>query len=403
MSRATRSSGRLIAWQAAVVWLVVAVELVYVVASLFLVAERVDMPLFARAIFALEVASLGIVGALVATRQPRNAIGWILWSAAIAVTWSIAGADYATTSLAAAGGTWPGTIWAAWLSGLTFLPAIITVLIFIPLLFPAGHLLSPRWRWVAWFTVVAIVVSLVPAAFAPGPLADHATLVNPFGIAAVGQMKDVLNAANLIGFAIALPLAVASVVLRYRRGAATEREQLKWFAAAVGLTGACFALAILPIAPFSDLGWLAGIVTISLIPVAIGIAILRYRLYEIDRIISRTLSYAAVTATLALVFVGAVLGLQAVLEPMTGENTIAVAASTLIVAALFQPLRRRVQSIVDRRFNRARYDAQRMVDAFSERLRDEVDITNVAGDLDLTIISALNPSTLGMWLRSSTE
>ena len=118
--------------------------------------------------------------------------------------------------------------------------------------------------------------------------------------------------------------------------------------------------------------------TISLIPVAIGIAILRYRLYEIDRIISRTLSYAAVTATLALVFVAVVLGLQAVLEPMTGENTIAVAASTLIVAALFQPLRRRVQSIVDRRFNRARYDAQRMVDAFSERLRDEVDI----GDRD---------------------
>src|SRR6187549_3073421 len=114
-------SGRLTGWRAAAVWLVVAAELVYVVASLFLVAERLDMPLFARALFALEVASIGIVGALVATRQPRNVIGWILWSAAIAVTWSIAGDDYATTSLAAAGGTWPGTVWAAWLSGMTFL------------------------------------------------------------------------------------------------------------------------------------------------------------------------------------------------------------------------------------------------------------------------------------------
>ncbi len=403
MSSAAPSSGRLTGWQAALVWLVVAVELVYVVASLFLVPERTTMPLIARAIFALEVASLGIVGALVATRQPRNPIGWILWSAAIAVTWSIAGDDYSTMSLAAAGGIWPGTIWAAWLFGLTFLPAIITVLVFIPLLFPTGHLLSPRWRWVAWFTVVAIIVSILPAAFTPGPLADHATLVNPVGIAIVGQIKDVLGAANLIGFAIALPLAVASVVLRYRRGTATEREQLKWFAAAVGLTGACFALAIPSIPPLSDIGWIAGIVTISLIPVAIGIAILRYRLYEIDRIISRTLSYAVVTLTLALVFVVVVLGLQGVMEPLTGENTIAVAASTLIVAALFQPLRRRVKSVVDRRFNRARYDAQRTVDAFAGRLRDEVDITNVTADLDATIHAALGPTTLGLWMRSSTE
>ena len=389
--------------RAAAVWLVVVAELVYVVTSLFLVPERSDMPLFARVLFALEVASIGIVGAFVATRQPRNVIGWILWSVAIAVTWSIAGDDYATTSLAAAGGTWPGTIWAAWLSGMTFLPAIITVLVFIPLLFPTGRLLSPRWRWVAWFTVLAIVLSILPAAFAPGPLGDSATLLNPVGIAAVGQVKDVLNVVTLIAFAIALPLAVASVVLRYRRGTATEREQLKWFAAAVGLTGACFGLAILPIAPLSDIGWAAGIVTISLIPVAIGIAILRYRLYEIDRIISRTLSYAAVTVTLALVFVTVVLGLQAVLEPMTGENTIAVAASTLIVAALFQPLRRRVQAIVDRRFNRARYDAQRTVDAFSERLRDEVDIATLTADLDATIHAALKPATLGLWLRRASE
>jgi len=391
----------MIGWQAVVVWLVVVAELAYVVASLILVPERPNVPLIARAIFGLEVASLGIIGALVATRQPRNVIGWILWSAAIAVTWSIAGDDYVTTSLSVAGGAWPGTIWVTWLFELSFLPAILAVLIFIPLLFPTGRLLSPRWRWVAWFAVAAIIASCLPVAFAPGPLPDHTTLLNPVGIAVVGQMKGAIVTASLIGFAIALPLAVASVVLRYRRGSATEREQLKWFAAAVGLTGVCFALAIPSIRPFSDIGWIAGIVTISLIPVAIGIAILRYRLYEIDRIISRTLGYVAVTATLALVFLAGVLGLQAMLEPMTGDNTAAVAASTLIVAALFQPLRARVQSFVDRRFNRARYDALHMVDAFSERLRDEVDIAAVTDDLDLSITTALNPSTLKLWIRGA--
>ena len=203
--------------------------------------------------------------------------------------------------------------------------------------------------------------------------------------------------------AIVLPLAIASIVLRYRRGDSIVREQLKWFVGG-GLvsTGLCVALALVPrIRPIADIGWLlTHRQHLASSPIAIGIAILRYRLYEIDRIISRTLSYARRDRDPRRSSSSAVvLGLQAVLEPLTGENTIAVAASTLVVAALFQPLRRRVQRVVDRRFNRARYDAQRMAEAFAERLRDEVDITAVTVDLDATIHAALRPTTLGLWVR----
>jgi hypothetical protein len=375
MSQAKVTEDRLTGWRAGLVWLVVGIELALAGLGAILVPEQPDLPVWARFIFALIIGSLGIVGALVATRQPRNAIGWILWASAISLAVAVAGDDYATYSVAFVDGDLPATIWVAWLSGLAALPAFIAALIFVPLLFPDGHLLSPRWRWVVLLAVTALIVQVVPAAFVPGPLDAVETLTNPVGIGAAAALKDALDTANILGFGLVLPLAVVSVVLRYQRGTSIEREQLKWFGAAVALVGACFGLALVPAGWISELGWLSGIVSISLIPIAIGVAILRYRLYEIDRIISRTLSYAVVTATLALVFVGAVLGLQAVLEPFTGENTIAVAASTLVAAALFQPLRRRVQHVVDRRFNRARYDAQHMAEAFAESLRDEVEIT----------------------------
>ena len=171
----------------------------------------------------------------------------------------------------------------------------------------------------------------------------------------------------------------------------------------VGFTGACVAIALVP-SPRSRRHRLArDIISISFIPIAIGIAILRYRLYEIDRIISRTLSYAVVTATLALVFVGGVLGLQSLLEPMTNENTVAVAASTLIVAALFEPLRRRVQSIVDRRFNRANTTPSVRSTRSPSGCATRSTSGTVTDELDVTITSALNPSTLGLWLRRASE
>jgi hypothetical protein len=386
-------------WRAGLVWLVPVVAVVAVVVSGVFGPPQPDTPPWAAAVFGLFVASLGFVGALVATRHPRNLIGWILWASAISVTVAIVGGAYVSYSVILADGRLPLTAWVGWLASQAFVPVIIAIVIFVPLVFPNGHLLTPRWRWVVVMAVVAAIVSTLPSAFGPGPVVGDEQVQNPLGLEIVGQWYTLLDALNVLGFALVLPFAIAAVVLRYRRGTRVERQQLKWYAAAVLLTAVLFSLAVLPIGDLSGVGWFGGIVTIPLVPIAIGTAILRYRLYEIDRIVSRTLGYGVVTATLAIVFVGAVLGFQALLEPVTGGNTVAVAASTLVAAALFQPLRRRVQAGVDRRFNRARYDAQRMADAFGRRLRDEVDITAVTDDLHSTVQLALGPSGVGLWLR----
>jgi len=160
---------------------------------------------------------------------------------------------------------------------------------------------------------------------------------------------------------------------------------------------------LVPAAGESGVVWLGAVVAFPCVPIAVGIAVLRYRLYEIDRIVSRTISYAAVTAVLVAVFVGAILLFQAVLAPVTGENTVAVAASTLVVAALFQPLRRRIQGVVDHRFNRARYDAQRTAEAFADRLRDQVDMDPLRADLVATVDASLRPTLAGIWLRDRQE
>ena len=208
-------------------------------------------------------------------------------------------------------------------------------------------------------------------------------------------------------------LAVASLLVRYRRGSGIERAQLKWFAAVATVTGVAALGSIATNSPSSATGPTGALGTVSavfnvliyvglaLLPLAIGIAVLRYRLYEIDRLISRTLAYGLVTLALLAVFGGAILLLSALLSPLTGGNTLAVAGSTVLVAALFQPLRRRVQALVDRRFNRSRYDAQEAVAAFTERLRDEVDIDTLQGSLLSIVEATLEPTTSGLWLRES--
>jgi hypothetical protein len=394
---------RLTGWRAGVIWSVIVVDVVALAVCMVVIPEQPSLPIWALAILTLMVVAYGLVGALVVTREARNPIGWILWGAATAFALSTAGGAYAHFSVDALGGTLPGTVPIAWLQEAGFIPAFATVLVFVPLLFPDGHLLSRRWRWVAWFAGIAIATSAMPELLTPGPLSDYPTVANPVHLPALGSLGDLLSIANSVTIALVFPMAIVSSVLRYRRGSATERQQLKWFAASAGLTITLFMCAATQISPIAEIGWFGGIVTLSLMPIAIGIAILRYRLYEIDRIVSRTLSYAVMTVLLAIVFVAVVLGLTAVLEPVTQESTIAVAGSTLIVATLFQPLRRRVQRVVDRRFNRARYDAQRTMDAFAERLRDEVAISAVTHDLDQTIRSALRPTTLGLWVRGAGE
>ncbi len=200
-------------------------------------------------------------------------------------------------------------------------------------------------------------------------------------------------------------LAIAALITRYRRGDRIERLQIRWFGAAVALCGTGLVLVVIELAVrtvqgplISNLVFQAGLLAM---PIAIGIAVLRYRLYEIDRLISRTIGWAIVTGLLVAVFAGTVVGLQAILTGITQGQTLAVAASTLVAFVLFQPLRRRVQSIVDHRFNRARYDAERTAAAFAERQRDQVNIAGLKVDIAGTIDSALSPRTVGIWIRPS--
>jgi hypothetical protein len=295
----------------------------------------------------------------------------------------------------------------AWLSRWIVLPFVI-VAIYLALLFPTVRLLSPRWRSVAVAGAVAMVVNSVQGAFTAFTPGTYPPAVqNPLEIR--GSIADLLalvgTVATTVG-TLVMFLALASLVVRYRRAVGVERQQLKWFAAVVAIAGPALAIAILSsgatsgiIADVSNAAWGLALITLALLPVAIGVAVLRYRLYEIDRLISRTIAYGVLTAIVGSLFIGFILVFQAVLAPVTQSNELAVAGSTLLAAALFQPLRQRVQRLVDRRFNRTRYDAERTVAAFASRLRDEVDLQHLRAEILATVAHAVEPSSTSLWLR----
>jgi hypothetical protein len=348
------------------------------------------------------VLAMAAVGTLLAIKVPANGIGWLLLVASFLLSVEFVALDYGEASRAVAAGSWPGTDVAIWLYGnLLALPFLIMV-IGIPLIYPDGRLLSPRWRWLVAFLVL-MGASEVLKWFRVGLIADT-NVANPFGIAGVEPLISVFDLPPFqLAGALVLGGTIASVVIRFRRGDPVERAQLKWLLAVtvlaviswpvIGLATALGATIVV------TLGWYIGLLGFAALPVAIGIAVLRYRLYEIDRIISRTLGWAIVTGVLVSVFAGGLLALQATLSGLTQGNTLAVALSTLVAAVLFQPLRLRVQRAVDRRFDRARYDAERTVEAFGERLRDDVALDAVVGDLRATITSSIKPSSSEIWLR----
>jgi len=401
-----RNGGRVTGWRAALVWLVVGGMVALSTACALLIPEQEAMPTWALIVFTVMAASLGFVGALVVTRQPRNAVGWILWASSVAVAASTVAGAYSNLTVTLEGPVTPGTAFIAWVSQVGLTPAITGIIIFIPLLFPDGRVLSRRWRWVAVYGATVIGLVLAANMFAPGPLGDYPTIDNPFGLPAIVSAGQLFEFAKGPGVMIAAVLAIASSVARYRRATTIERAQLRWFGAAAGFTISLFTLSIVASAPgidiqaLADFGWLGGIMSLSLIPIAIGVAILRYRLYQIDRIISRSLSWAVMSAVLIAVSAAVVVSLQNVLQPVTHENTLAVAASTLVAAALFQPLRRRVQRGVDRRFDRARYDGQRVADSFAASLRSDVDLVSLRASLAAAADDAVRPAGSGVWLSS---
>ncbi len=232
----------------------------------------------------------------------------------------------------------------------------------------------------------------------PGPLGPTG-VPNPTGWSGDPAPLDALRGFNAISPILALPVVLASAIVRYRRGSAIERQQLKWFGATAALAAISLCVAMLAPEPYGVIGFFGAMVAVALLPVAIGAAILRYRLYEIDRLVSRSISWAVVSLSLAAVVAGVVIALQAALAGVTQGGTLAVAASTLLAFALFQPLRRRVQHLVDRRFDRARYDGQRLANAFAERLRDEVDLAEICDQMLATVATAVRPEHGSVWLR----
>jgi hypothetical protein len=350
----------------------------------------------------LAVLSLATVGAILVIRLPRHLIGWLLLACGFLIAVNLGTSGVADYGLNVHPGSVPGAIWLAVLSGLTWVPFNAGLGLYLPLLYPSGHLLSPRWRPVAFLGVVAILFSTVqhalgPFTFGAFPSADQ----NPLAIGGpVGDLAALLGAASKVIGVFALPLGAISLVIRYRRASGIERQQLKFLAAVGIIVGPALVVAITAgSTEVANAAWLIVLVGFALLPVTVGIAVLRYRLYDIDRLISRTVAYGLLTAIVGGLFVAFILVFQAVLAPVTRSNELAVAGSTLLVAALFQPLRRRLQRLVDRRFNRAHYDAERTVAEFAARLRDEVDLQQLSSEITAAVARTVEPTSLLLWLR----
>ncbi|CAA9394755.1 MAG: hypothetical protein AVDCRST_MAG55-294 [uncultured Rubrobacteraceae bacterium] len=356
--------------------------------------------------FWLLFVSFATVGALVASRRPKNAIGWIFCWLGLSFSLGSASEEYALYALVTEVGSLPGAEGMLWLTSWLGGPIVFALFALVFLLFPDGRLPSRRWRPAIWLELVA-VVCLVAFAFEPGPLGNLGLVrvSNPFGVRGAAALLDTLG---WIGLFVTLAVAVAggiSLVVRFRRARGVERQQIKWFALSGVVFCAVFAagpfLWALPQVPATAWIWpvlfLAGA---STIPVTIGSAILRHRLYDIDLIVNRALVYGSLTATLVLVYAGSVVGLQSAFRGLSGqESTLAVVASTLAIAALFGPLRRRVQALVDRRFYRSKYDAGKTLEEFGARLREETDLDSLRDDVIGVVRETMQPAHVSLWLR----
>ena len=366
-------------------------------------------PLVLDFCFWLLFVAFATVGALVASRWPKNAIGWIFWWLGFSFLLVGASEEYALYALVTEAGSLPGAEGMLWLTTLFGGPIVFTVFALVFLLFPDGRLPSHRWRPVVWIDLVA-VACIVAWAFGPGTL-ENLGLVrvsNPFGIEGAAALLGTLG---WVGLFVTLAVTVAggvSLVVRFRGARGVERQQIKWLAFSGIVFCAVFAAApflwSLPESPATAWIWpvlfLAGA---STVPVAVGIAILRHRLYDIDLIINRALVYGSLTVTLALMYLGSVVALQLGFRTISGGTSqLAVVASTLAIAALFNPLRRRVQASVDRRFYRRKYDAAKTLDAFSVRLRDETRLDALSEDLVGVVTKTVQPAHASLWLRPET-
>jgi hypothetical protein len=386
-----------LAFSLASVMFIVVVNVFFLLNGLPGKAEFALLPLFL-------IVDLAGVGGLLVIRRPGNPIGALLLIAGLMTAVSWGGGYYVGLDDFVGAGRLPFVVPLAWMTGWIFTPTVGLMAVLVPMLYPTGHLPSPRWRILAAIAIVAISISALATATAPGPMSNFDTIMNP--AVPPQPFSDLIQALGSLSYLLAPPVILivfANLVVRFRRSRGVERRQMKWFLSVASIATCASAASIMTSGPLSDASWIIAMIAIGLLPLAIGIAILRYRLYEIDRIVSRTVAYGAVTAVLVVTFAGINLALEAALASFTQASTLAVAASTLAVFALFQPLRRRVQSAVDHRFDRRRYEADRTAAAFAERLRDEVDPDRLRLELDRVLAQTVAPTSAFVWLRGESK
>ena len=424
-------SHRTAGWLAWSLW-AVCVLLIGLAFLLDFVTRTVPVPLGTRASlgFTIPMAVLSLasptVGALIASRLPTNPIGWIFCSVGLlyaAQGFTMAYADYALLENRAL----PLEVYAAWFSSWIWFTQPLG-LVFLMLLFPDGRLASRRWRVVAWVALCGTALAALGDAVIPEYWSYHPHVLNPFRTMVLNgsgfTTYQTISAAGLLGYTLLVAsnlAALFSLILRLYRTWGDERQQIKWFLFAAVPAALClsptllqyivdrfteeFLSATVQIMSWDVYGYLFHVSLFGLLAVSVCtyIAILKYRLYDIDVIINRTLVYGSLTATLVGLYVGGILLLQSVFVVLTGEkSTLAVVASTLLIAALFNPLRQRIQSFIDRRFYRRKYDARKTLEAFSSKLRDETDLNALSEDLTSVVRETMQPAHVSLWLRPET-
>jgi hypothetical protein len=395
-----------------VAWSLCALCLALAAASLFLglLNGRTLAEIFiaGNITFATWIGSFSVIGALIVSHRPENPIGWIFLAVGFFYGLLSAGDEYAVYALLRNPGSLPLGAEASWLGQWVWAPGLGLILVFLPLLFPDGHPPSHRWRPIGWLGSLSVGLAVLSSMIVLWPERGPALVTGDESRSHVAYV--------LVDF-IAVPMmllaglgAVISLLVRFRRSRGQERQQIKWFATAVALSlvwmlvfGHIVGELLSAEGGLPEVTLpLSGLLVIPSIPIATGIAILRYCLYDIDLLINRTLVYGSLTATLALVYFGSVTATQTIFQTLTVQEKLpqlAVVGSTLVIAALFMPLRRRIQSFIDRRFYRRKYDARKTLEAFSAQLRDETDLDRLGDELMNAVQETMQPTHVSLWLR----
>lgn len=365
--------------------------------------DTVELPILVA--FAMFVLGFATVGALVASRHPSNPVGWLC--AAAALIYVCAGlADSVVSSDPESvrnGGAIARLLIAIgeslWAVGLGLGATLLL------LLFPDGRVPSSRWRPVVWAATTFLVALFLSLVLTPGPIQDY-PVQNPAGIPGAAPALEVLSGIAFLGLAVTVPISISSLFFRFRNAAPAQRQQLKWLLFATALVGVFFSAAVVvdlagkQSSAAGEVSNFLSTAALSFIPVGIGVAVLRHRLYDIDVIVNRALVYTGLTAVLALTYLAIIFGLQQALSPVTEESDLAIAASTLAVAALFGPVRRGIQNFIDRRFYRRKFDTTKTIEDFNLRLRDEVDLAHLSSRLVTVVTDTMQPAHVSVWLRS---